>query len=50
MILPTAGTVLDMGRTLTHKKIVEMSLQGLTTQEIARLIYHTPVAMDNYLP
>ncbi len=50
IILPTAGTVLDMGRTLTHKKIVvEMSLSGLNTQEIADRIYHTPVAVDNYL-
>jgi len=50
IILPTAGTVLDMGRTLTHKKIVvELSLDGLNTQEIARRIYHTPEAVDNYL-
>jgi len=50
IILPTAGTVLDMGRTLTHKAIVvEMALDGLTTQEIARRIYHTPEAVDNYL-
>ena len=50
IILPTAGTVLDMGRTLTHKKIViEMSLEGMTTQEIATRIYHTPEAVDSYL-
>jgi len=50
IILPTAGTVLDMGRTLTHKKIVvELSLEGLSTQEISRRIYHTPEAVDNYL-
>jgi hypothetical protein len=50
IILPTAGTVLDMGRTLTHKKIVvELSLNGLSTQEISRRIYHTPEAVDNYL-
>jgi hypothetical protein len=50
VILPTAGTVLDMGRTLTHKTIVvEMSLEGLSTQQIARRIYHTPEAVDNYL-
>ena len=50
IILPTAGTVLDMGRTLTHKKIViEMSLGGMTTQEIASRIYHTPEAVDSYL-
>jgi hypothetical protein len=50
VILPTAGTVLDMGRTLTHKTIVvEMSLEGLSTQQIARRIFHTPEAVDNYL-
>ncbi len=50
IILPTAGTVLDMGRTLTHKKIVvEMALSGMTTKEIARRIYHTEEAVDSYL-
>ena len=50
VLLPTAGTVLHMGRTLTHKAIVvEMALAGLTTQEIARRIYHTPEAVDSYL-
>ncbi len=50
VLLPTAGTVLDMGRTLTHKKIVvEMSLEGLSTQQIARKIFHTPEAVDQYL-
>lgn len=50
VILPTAGTVLDMGRALTHKKIVvEMALSGMTTQQIAQRIYHTPEAVDAYL-
>lgn len=50
ILLPTAETVLDMGRTLTHKAlVVEMALEGMTTQEIARRIYHTPEAVDNYL-
>lgn len=50
MILPTAGTVLDMGRTMTHKRVViEMALSGMTTKEIARRIYHTEEAVDNYL-
>jgi DNA-binding NarL/FixJ family response regulator len=50
VLLPTAGTVLDMGRTLTHKTIVvEMSLEGLSTQQIAKRIFHTPEAVDNYL-
>lgn len=50
IILPTAGTVLDIGRTLTHKKlVVEMALGGMTTKEIARRIYHTQEAVDAYL-
>jgi hypothetical protein len=50
VILPTAGTVLDMGRTLTHKTIVvEMALEGLSTQQIAKRIFHTPEAVDYYL-
>ena len=50
IILPTAGTVLDMGRTLPHKKlVVELSLQGRTTKEISRRINHTEQAVDAYL-
>ncbi len=50
VLLPTAGTVLDMGSTLTHKTIVvEMSLEGMTTAEISRRIFHTPEAVDSYL-
>ena len=50
VLLPTAGTVLDMGRTLTHKTIVvEMALDGMSTQQIARRIFHTPEAVDHYL-
>lgn len=37
IILPTAGTVLDMDRVMTCKKIViEMALSGMSTKEIAR--------------
>ena len=33
IFLPTAGTVLDRGRTLTHRKIVaQLALKGLSTQ------------------
>ena len=50
VLLPTAGTILDMGRTLTHKTIVvEMALSGMNTQQIARRIYHSPEAVDQYL-
>ncbi len=50
VILPTARIVLDMGSSLTHKKIVvEMALEGMTTQEIANRVYHSAVAVDAYL-
>lgn len=50
LLLPTTGTVLDMGSTLTHKRIaVEWSLKGHNTTDIARAIFHTPQAVDNYL-
>ncbi len=50
IILPTAGTILDMGRTLTHKKIVvELHLKGMTIKQIAQRIYHSPEAIDLYL-
>ena len=50
VVLPTAGTVLDMGRTLTHKKLViEMALSGMTTKEIADRVYHSAIAVDAYL-
>lgn len=39
-----------MGRTLTHKTIVvELALAGMSTQQIARRIFHTPEAVDHYL-
>lgn len=39
-----------MGRTLTHKTIVvELALEGMSTKEIARRIFHTPEAVDQYL-
>ena len=50
IIVPTPGTVLDSGRTMTHKDIViELYLQGYTVLEIARLTYHSPRAVDNYI-
>ena len=50
ILLPTAGTVLDMGRSLTHKTIViEMFLQGQTAHQIARRIFHTEEAVDAYI-
>ena len=50
VILPCPGSVLDMGRMLTHKDvIVRLHLQGLTVMEIARKTYHNPRSVDAYL-
>lgn len=50
VILPSPGTVLDMGRMLTHKDmIVRLHLQGHTTLEIARKTHHHPKSVDAYL-
>jgi len=50
MWLPTAGTILDMGRCTTHKKeAVELSLKGYNTTNIARNLFHTEEAIDRYL-
>lgn len=50
VILPCPGTVLDMGRMLTHKALViRLHLQGMTVLEIARQIYHHPRSIDAYL-
>lgn len=50
VILPCPGTVLDMGRMLTHKDlVVRLHLQGLTVLEIARQTYHNPRSVDAYL-
>jgi hypothetical protein len=50
VILPCPGTVLDMGRMLTHKAlIIRLHLQGMTVLEIARQTYHHPRSIDAYL-
>jgi hypothetical protein len=50
IILPCPGTVLDMGRMLTHKAlIIRLHLQGMTVLEIARQTYHHPRSIDAYL-
>jgi hypothetical protein len=50
ILLPTAGTVLDMGRTLTHKaRVIDQFLQGLTAAAIAERIFHTEEAVDAYI-
>jgi len=50
ILVPTPGTVLDAGNKVTHKAlVVRLYLDGLTTTEIARKLYHSEVAVDNYI-
>jgi hypothetical protein len=50
VILPCPGSVLDMGRMLTHKDmIVRLHLSGMTVLEISRQTYHAPKSIDAYL-
>jgi len=50
IIVPTPGTVLDAGRSMTHKEIIiELHLQGYTVREIGRMTFHSPRAVDNYI-
>ena len=49
VILPTPGSVLDAGCKQTHKALItELRLDGRTTLEISRLVYHSPEAVDRY--
>ena len=49
-VLPHAGTIFDLGRTLTHKDAaLDCLYQGMLTQEIARRINHYPERVDKYL-
>lgn len=50
VILPCPGSVLDMGRMLTHKDIiVRLHLSGMNVLEISRQTYHAPKSIDAYL-
>ena len=50
VILPCPGTVLDMGRMLTHKDlVVRLHMQGLSVLQIARKTHHAPRSVDAYL-
>ena len=49
-VLPHAGVVFDLGRTVTHKdRVLMLYYQGLLTQEIARRTKHDPPQVDKYL-
>lgn len=50
IIVPTPGTVLDAGRSMTHKDIiVNLHLEGHNVKKIARITHHSPRAVDNYI-
>jgi hypothetical protein len=50
-IVPRRGNVHDMGRTVTHKRIIcrKAYLEGKLTPVIARETSHSPEAVDNYV-
>ncbi|PNR96605.1 DUF1670 domain-containing protein [Petrotoga sp. 9PWA.NaAc.5.4] len=50
IVVPTPGTILDAGRSMTHKDIiVRLHLEGYSVKEIARITHHSPKAVDNYV-
>ena len=49
-LLPTRGTIHDLGSRPTHKvKIINLYLQGLNSTEIGRLTQHVPECVDRYV-
>lgn len=49
-IVPTRGIIHDIGRAMTHKKIIlRLFKEGYQTPEIARKTNHTEVACDRYI-
>lgn len=50
IVVPTPGTILDAGRSITHKDIiVRLHLEGYNVSEIAKMTYHSPKSVDNYI-
>jgi hypothetical protein len=50
LVVPTPGTILDAGRSLTHKGvIVNLHLAGYSVLEIAKRTFHSPRAVDSYI-
>lgn len=50
LVVPTPGTILDAGRSLTHKSvIVNLHLAGYSVLEIAKRTFHSPRAVDSYI-
>jgi hypothetical protein len=50
-VVPRRGNVHDMGRTVSHKRIIcrKAYLEGKLTPTIAREVFHSPEAVDNYI-
>ena len=49
-VVPTRGIIHDIGRAMTHKKIIlEFYKKGYQTPEIARMANHTEQACDRYI-
>jgi len=50
LVLPSPGTIHDMGCKFTHKALViNLYLQGLDTKEVARRTYHSAEAVSSYI-
>lgn len=50
VVLPRPGSEMDMGKTLTHKKLAFQNYKKkLPTSENARLIDHSPDSVDGYI-
>jgi len=50
IIVPTPGTVLDAGRSMTHKDIiVRLYQQGYNFKQIAAITHHSPRSIHNYI-
>jgi len=50
LVVPTPGTILDAGKSMTHKNIiVGLHLEGYTVKDIAKMTHHSPRAVDNYI-
>jgi hypothetical protein len=49
-VIPRAGTEMDMGKSLTHKRLAFHNyMKKIPTSENARLIDHTPESKDRYI-
>jgi len=50
IIVPTPGTILDAGQSMTHKDIiVRLHLEGYSVSEIGRITHHSQRSADNYI-